>query len=46
MKTTISLDDFSKVEMRVGKVVEVNDVSGSEKLYRMTVDLGSEYGTR
>lgn len=46
MKQTIAFDDFAKLDFRVGKVVEAADVDGSEKLYRMTVDLGREYGIR
>lgn len=45
-KSTISFDDFAKLDLVVGKVSEVADVVGSEKLYRMTVDLGPDYGTR
>lgn len=46
VKPTVSFDDFCKLDLRVGKVVDVADVPGSEKLYRMTVDIGQEYGTR
>ncbi len=46
MKGEISFDDFNKPDLVVGKVLEVSDVAGSEKLYRMTVDLGPDYGTR
>ncbi len=46
MKPQVIFDDFSKLDLVVGKVVEVADVPGSEKLYRMTVDLGADYGTR
>ena len=41
----ISIDDFAKVEMRVGKVVKAEDVEKSEKLIRLTVDFG-ELGKR
>ena len=34
----INYDDFSKVEMKVGKILEVSAVEGSEKLYKLTVD--------
>ncbi len=45
MTDSISIDEFSKVEMRVGKVVEATDVEKSEKLIRLTVDFG-EFGQR
>ena len=38
----ISFDDFSKLELRVGKVVEAEPVEGSEKLLKLKVDLGDE----
>ncbi len=41
----ISLDDFKKVEMRVGLVTEATNVEGSEKLIRLSVDLGDEKRT-
>ena len=46
MKSEISLDDFSKLDLVVGKVLAVDNAEGSDKLYRLTVDLGSQYGTR
>lgn len=38
----ISIDDFAKVEIRVGTVIEVAIVEGADKLYILTVDLGEE----
>jgi methionyl-tRNA synthetase len=40
---TINLDDFSKLDLRVAEVVEASDVEGSDKLLKLTLDLG---GTR
>ena len=39
---TISFDDFLKVKMRVGRVVEVTDHPNADKLLVMQVDLGDE----
>jgi len=36
----ISIDDFARVQMRVGKVTEAINKEGSEKLIRLTVDFG------
>ncbi len=41
----ISIDDFIKVELRVGTVLEADEVPGSEKLIKTQVDFGEE-GTR
>lgn len=38
----IAIDDFFKVEMKVGEVVEANCVEGSEKLIKLLVDFGPE----
>lgn len=37
----ISIDDFVKVEIRVGTVLEAEEVEGSEKLIKQIVDFGS-----
>ncbi len=36
----IEIGDFFKTSLRVGTIVEVNDVEKSKKLYRLLVDLG------
>src|SRR3989344_5357448 len=38
----ISLDDFKKLDLRVGKVLAADAVEGSEKLVKLRVDIGSE----
>jgi methionine--tRNA ligase beta chain len=38
----ITIDDFAKVEMRVGLVEEATNKEGSEKLIRLVVDFGNE----
>jgi methionyl-tRNA synthetase len=38
----ITIDDFSKVDLRVGTVVEAERVKGADKLLRLIVDLGFE----
>jgi len=38
----ISIDDFAKVEMRVGQVKFAEKVKGADKLLRLEVDIGTE----
>jgi methionyl-tRNA synthetase len=38
----ISIDDFSKVELKVGTVLEAEEIAESEKLIKMQVDIGEE----
>ena len=36
----VTIDDFSKVDLRVAKIVKCEEVEGSTKLLRLTLDLG------
>jgi methionyl-tRNA synthetase len=45
MKPIITFDDFAKLDLRVGTVVDCIDVEKSEKLLKLTVDFGEE-GTK
>ena len=36
----VTIDDFKKLEVRVGTIVEVTRVPRTEKLYKVVVDLG------
>jgi methionyl-tRNA synthetase len=38
----ISIEEFAKIQMRVGQVLEAERVAGSRKLIKMRVDIGSE----
>ena len=38
----ISIDDFSKVDLRVARIVDASHVEGADKLLRLTIDLGGE----
>ncbi len=42
---TITMDDFIKPDLRVGRVLQCQLVEGSDKLLRFTVDLGFEQRT-
>lgn len=41
----ISIDDFSKIEIKVGLVTEAINKEGSEKLIKLTVSFGEESRT-
>jgi methionyl-tRNA synthetase len=41
-ETYITIDDFQKVEIKVGEVLSVNIVEGADKLYILQVDMGEE----
>jgi methionyl-tRNA synthetase len=37
---TISIDEFSKIDLRVAKIVNAEHVEGAEKLLKLTLDIG------
>jgi methionyl-tRNA synthetase len=39
---TISIDEFSKVDLRVARIVNAEHVEGAEKLLKLTLDIGEE----
>lgn len=39
---TISIDDFSKIDLRVAKIVAASHVVGADKLIQLTLDIGTE----
>lgn len=40
-KQLIGIDDFAKIDIRVGTVVECTEISGSHSILRLTVDFGA-----
>ncbi|MFZ2500842.1 MAG: methionine--tRNA ligase, partial [Minisyncoccia bacterium] len=45
-KPKISIDDFSKIEVKVGTVQSAERVPETDKLLRLVVDFGEEAGPR
>lgn len=43
-KQLISYDQFSTLDIRVGKIIEATLVENSKKLIRLSVDMGDDYG--
>src|SRR5512141_896932 len=38
----ISIEEFAKVQMRVGQILEAEKIEGSRKLIKLRVDIGTE----
>jgi len=39
---TISIDDFTKIDLRVAKIINAEHVEGADKLLQLTLDIGKE----
>ena len=42
MNDMISYDDFAKLDIRIGKILEAEKVEGTDKLLKLKVDIGEE----
>ncbi len=42
----IKFSDWQKIELRAGKILEVEDIEGADKLYKLKINLGKEFGER
>jgi len=41
-ESVISFDDFKKLDIRIGTIIEAERVEGSDKLLKLQIDLGEE----
>jgi len=41
-KSIVNFEEFEKIDLRVGKVIEAERVEGSDKLLKLQIDLGEE----
>jgi len=41
-KPLIAYEDFAKLDLRIGKIVEVKEHPNADKLFCLTIDLGGE----
>jgi methionyl-tRNA synthetase len=38
----IQIDDFTKIDLRIAKIVKAQHVEGADKLLQLTLDIGEE----
>jgi methionyl-tRNA synthetase len=41
-ESTVSIEEFARLDIRIARVVSAEPIKGSEKLYKLIVDLGGE----
>jgi methionyl-tRNA synthetase len=41
----VQFNDWQKLDLRVGEILEVEDIEGADKLYKLTINLGTEKRT-
>lgn len=46
MTSKITHEDFAKLDLRIGKILDAEDIKGSEKMLKLNVSFGSEIGKR
>lgn len=42
MTGTVSFEEFAKIDIRVGRVLEAEHVAGAKRLIKMQIDIGGE----
>lgn len=42
----VSINEFSEIDIRVGKIIDIQDLNTRKPMYGFKVDFGSELGTR
>ena len=41
----VEFGDWSKIDLRVGEIISVENIEGADKLYKLSVDIGEEKRT-
>ncbi len=41
----VKFTDWEKLDLRVGKILKVEDIENADKLYKLTIDIGTEKRT-
>ncbi|MEX0932778.1 MAG: methionine--tRNA ligase subunit beta [Candidatus Pacearchaeota archaeon] len=46
IKKEINFEDWENLDIRIGKIVKVDEIEGADKLYKLNVSFGEEIGER
>ena len=42
----VQFSNWQKLDLRIGKILKAENMEGADKLYRLLIDLGKEFGKR
>ena len=42
MEGIVTFNEWSKLDLKVGEILEIEDIPGADKLYKLKIDLGTE----
>ena len=46
MEGIVEFDEWQRIDLRVAQIKKIEDISGADKLYKLTVNVGKELGER
>lgn len=46
MTETIAFNEFQKLDLMIARIMQVEEIDGADKLYKLTLDAGPELGER
>lgn len=46
MPEIAEFEDWTKIDLRVAQIINVEDIEGADKLYKLTLDAGHEIGKK
>ncbi|HPD81573.1 MAG TPA: tRNA-binding protein [Candidatus Pacearchaeota archaeon] len=46
MEGIVEFNEWQKIDLRVAQIKKIEDISGADKLYKLSVDVGKEIGKR
>jgi len=38
----VSFSEFQKIDLRIAKIISIEDIAGKDKLYKLTIEIGEE----
>lgn len=45
MEGIVNFSDWEKLDLRVGEIIDIEEIEGADKLWKLTIDIGEETRT-